>query len=477
MKIKSYIGEATAYDKKLELERKDPLSWLKSVSAFANTIGGSLIFGVSDDDQLVGLANAERDAEDISEIIKNSLDPVPEFQLSLFSEDGKKFMIVTVKEGGETPYYVHLKGHRDAYIRIGNESVKASAIDLRRLVLKGENRSWDSLPSRFKRTNCAFETLRSEYFNEKELEFEESDFESFGLVCGGGTLTNAGALLADKSPIRHSRVFCTRWNGLTKADGVMEALDDDEFSGGLLSLLNNAKDFVKVNSKTKWRKRDDGSGRDNFPEYPDTAVEEAIINALIHRDYLEIGSEIHIDMFDDRMEVYSPGGMMSGDLIQNLTLPKVASRRRNPVIADLFQRLDLMERRGSGFGKILRAYARESKKRGKDIVPSFHSSPSEFVVVLPSLNYGVNINPAGKKNGKKNAEKKISPVVRPSARGKNAKIVIRAIQSDKYVTIALLCQKTHLSASGMYKLLTALKDAQMIRRIGADRSGYWEVIK
>ena len=145
--MSKYIGEATAYDKKLMLERKEPLSWLKSVSAFANTSGGLLLYGVDNDGNLVGLENAERDAGDISEMIKSLMDPIPEFDLSLHAEDGRKFVVVSVKAGATTPYYVFLKGHRDAYIRIGNESVKANSIDLKRLVLKGEKRTWDSLPS------------------------------------------------------------------------------------------------------------------------------------------------------------------------------------------------------------------------------------------------------------------------------------------------------------------------------------------
>ena len=479
--MSKYIGEATAYDKKLMLERKEPLSWLKSISAFANTSGGVLLYGVDNDGNLVGLENAERDAEDISEMVKCLMDPVPEFTLSLHEEDGRKFAMVSVKAGTETPYYVFIKGHRDAYIRIGNESVKANSIDLKRLVLKGEKRSWDSLPSSHKRANFAFETLRAEYFARAKLEFVESDFDSFGLVEGGGLLTNAGALLADKSPIRHSRVFCTRWNGLTKSNGVMEALDDDEFSGGLLNLLDAAKGFVKVNAKTKWRKMEDGSGRVEYPEYPSAAVEEAIVNGLIHRDYLEIGSEVHIDMFDDRLEVYSPGGMVSGELIQSLDTRAVASKRRNPVIADLFQRLSLMERRGSGFGKILDAYQFESEKRGRSIVPQFRSSSSEFHVILPNLNYEApelqSLN-GGNANGTGwDADVSNNAISTTLTEGRNAKIIIRAIKANGHVTIVELCRKTRLSTSGVYKIIAALKKASMIRRIGPTKGGFWEVVE
>ncbi len=480
MDMAKYIGEATAYDKKLMLERKEPLSWLKSVSAFANTSGGLLLYGVDNDGNLVGLENAERDAEDISEMIKSLMDPIPEFDLSLHAEDGRKFVVVSVKAGTTTPYYVFLKGHRDAYIRIGNESVKANSIDLKRLVLKGEKRTWDSLPSNHKRANFAFETLRAEYFARAKMEFVESDFDSFGLV-EGAVLTNAGALLADKSPIRHSRVFCTRWNGLTKSNGVMEALDDDEFSGGLLNLLDAAKGFVKVNAKTKWRKMEDGSGRVEYPEYPSAAVEEAIVNGLIHRDYLELGSEVHIDMFDDRMEIYSPGGMISGELIQSLDSRAVASKRRNPVIADLFQRLSLMERRGSGFGKILDAYQFESEKRGRTVVPQFRSSPSEFHVILPNLNYKAPeldaLNGDKAKSADAGAEIAVHAFSTTLAEGRNAKVIVRAMRANGRVTILDLCRKTRLSTSGVYKIIAALKAASKIRRIGPTKGGSWEVVE
>ena len=318
------------------------------------------------------------------------MEPIPQTNLSIHEEDGKRFVVVEIFAGEETPYYVRHKGSLTAYVRIGNESVKADPLELNRLVLKGSRRSWDSLPSVYKRKDFSFEVLYATYHEKTKLSFEESDFQSFGLVTDDGHLTNAGALFADKSPVRHSRVFCTRWNGLDKAHGLMESFDDDEYSGGLLSLLNAAKDFVRRNRRMMWRKTPDS--RIDYPEYPERAYEESIINGLIHRDYLELGSEVHIDIFDDRMEIYSPGGMPSGDIVQTLDPRDVSSKRRNPVIADLFQRLDLMERRGSGFKKILNAYQFESEKRGHEFVPTFRSTGSSFFVILPNLNYGIKIN-------------------------------------------------------------------------------------
>ena len=112
--------------KKLMLEEKKPKSWLKSVSAFANGKGGILFFGVADDDTLVGLADSRRISEKISEIIKTRMDPIPQTDLELREENGKQFIILRVLSGVETPYYYVGDGSRTAFVRVGNESVKAS---------------------------------------------------------------------------------------------------------------------------------------------------------------------------------------------------------------------------------------------------------------------------------------------------------------------------------------------------------------
>lgn len=209
---------------------------------------------------------------------------------------------------------------------------------------------------------------------------------SFGLVNERGNLTNAGALLADESPIRCSRLFCIRWNGLNKSGGAVDALDDAEYPGSVISLIENGEAFIKRNCKMKWRKT--ANSREEMPEYVERSYHEALINALAHRDYLVNGSEVHIDIYDDRMEIYSPGGMPDGSIIQDRDPLMVPSTRRNPVLADVFNRLGYMERKGSGFGKIISGYEfqinyDESKR------PSFRSDRYQFTVVMPNLNYDV----------------------------------------------------------------------------------------
>ena len=267
---------------------------------------------------------------------------------------------------------------------MGNQSIPANALKLRELTLRGAGTTYDILSTRFHASDFAFTKLRSVYYQRTGNSFLDSDFESFGLIDKDGFLTNAGALLCDEPPLRHSRLFCTRWNGLTKASGVMDALDDKEFTGSLISLLQDGISFVSRNAKKMWRKN--GTYRDELPDYPEDSVREALVNALIHRDYLELGSEVHIDMYDDRLEIYSPGGMCDGSYIQDLDLNGISSKRRNPVIADVFSRLNYMERRGSGFKKICDHYERQlnyadSKK------PQFYSTQHSFLLTLWNLNH------------------------------------------------------------------------------------------
>ena len=309
---------------------------------------------MTNDGEFVGMPNAEKDAELISEIIKVHLNPIPDFVLSFKQIDNKKYIVVEIKPGNQTPYYYEGDGQLIAFVRVGNESVPADPIKMRELVLKGSGETYDALKAKFDFSDMSFTKLKSVYKQRTGNVFEESDYESFGIVDEKGNLTNAGALLADESPVKHSRLFCTRWNGLDKASGVIDAVDDKEYTGGLITLLQAGIEFVTNNSKKAWKKVNDG--RIEMPEYPNRAVLEGLVNALIHRSYLQTGSEVHIDMFDNRIEIYSPGGMVGRISLKDKDIMKIPSKRRNPVLADIFNRLKYMERRGSGFKKIIMDY-------------------------------------------------------------------------------------------------------------------------
>jgi ATP-dependent DNA helicase RecG len=382
--ILSLIAEATEYEFKSELERGKPVSWLKSVGAFANGIGGTLFFGVGNDSRVIGLADAQSDAEFISDRIKARITPLPDFILTPHSECGKDILALVVKAGRSTPYYYSADGIKRAYIRIGSESVPAPDHILNELILKGGNRTFDSIVTEYKKDDYSFTLLEATYLQRSRLRFEPTDYVSFGLANGDGYLTRAGSLLTDQHIVYNSRLFCTRWSGLRKGSIFDDALDDKEYEGNLIYLLGSGRDFIKNNTKVRFVK--EAMGRVDKPDYAERAVTECLVNALIHRDYLILGSEIHIDIYDDRVEISSPGGMYGGKMIQELDIERLKSERRNPNIADLFHRMKYMERRGSGLEKIVN----ETKKLpgySERFQPEFYSTSSSFTVVLKNVNY------------------------------------------------------------------------------------------
>lgn len=381
--VKKEIGsiEATRVDYKESLESEKPKSWLKSVSAFANTNGGHIIFGVTDDThKIVGLTDPQTTASKISELISGRISPAPRYQLTEIDPEDKGCVCIDlmIDNGPNYPYYYSHERTKEVYVRHGDRSELAEDYELNNLILKGQHRTYDSLPGNYSLGDVSFTLLAATYKREVGDNMElPKDLISIGLVDVDGCINNAGLLLCDQGLLRQSRVFCTRWKGVNKGTVDGDALDDKEYTGeSLISLLNNAESFIRNNSRNPWSIS--GMRRVEKSDYPFKAVREVLVNALIHRDYQIVGSEVHVDMYDDRLEVTSPGGMLNGKKIQDLNLRQVPSMRRNEIIADFFGRLHYMDRRGSGIGRILDAY------EDNEIKPAFSSDDTFFGVMLPN---------------------------------------------------------------------------------------------
>ena len=375
MDLETLIGECTAYDFKVMLEENKPKSWLKSVSAFANGLGGSLFFGIDNNGVVRGLDDVQHVCESISVRIRDYMDPLPDVEMIPVAIDGLNVLQLKVNTSHYTPYYYVGDGQRIAYVRIGDESVPTTAEQMVRLVLKGSNRTFDSLHTDYKAENYAFTILANTFKSRTGQEWDKKYLLSFGLVDGEGNLTNAGALFADDCPLTQSRLYCTRWEGKTKSD----AINDTEFSGNVLMLLREAMNFVKSNTKRGWEKLPDG--RKNKPEYAERAILETMVNHFIHRDYTVMGGEVHLDIYDDHLTVTSPGGMYNGQLIQELDIADVSSERRNPILANVMAQLDYMEKRGSGLTRICNE-TRALDGYKEELKPIFKSTPTQFQTTI-----------------------------------------------------------------------------------------------
>lgn len=466
------IAEATEYEFKSALETSKPKSWLKTVSAYANGHGGSFFYGVEDDGTVVGLDDVKAVTEQISKLIQARISPLPDFSLKPQRVEGDKTILVLQIQRGEIPpYYYVADGNTIAYIRVGDESVPASPQQLSELARRSKNLSFDSMPTEYKLNDLTFMVFDATFKKEKKLVLTEKDYVSFGVCKPDGTLTYAGLMFSDECPLLQSRVFCTHWDGLDKSGGVDDAVDDKEFEGDLISQLINSHEFVKMNSKVRWKKMSDH--RVNKPDYADRAAFEALANALMHRDYTVIGSEVHVDMFDDRLEIYSPGGMPDGTLIQERDIDKVPSTRRNPIIAEIFHRLGFIERRGSGLKKIRDATA-DLYGYTDDFAPEFVSTRTAFHVILKNMNYnldsnGVEVGSVGFENGSDGSE--------VGSDGSVPDTILRHIADNPKITYDMLAKEMSLGRRTVQRHIQSLKAEGKLCRVGSERNGYWKLVE
>lgn len=457
MKITDFVSECTAYDFKLKLEEKKPKSWLKSVSAFANGIGGSLLFGVDNDGSIKGLDDIQHVCEAVSTKIRDYMDPLPDVEMIPHKTDeGLNVLQLKVKPGHYTPYYYIGDGQRIAFVRVGDESVPTTAEHMVRLVLKGSNKMYDSLVTDYKQEDNTFIILANEFSKRTEQDWDKKFLLSFGLVTSNGYLTNAGALFADDCPLWQSRLYCTRWDGKDKSD----AINDAEFTGNVIMLLREAMNFVKSNTRRGWEKLP--NGRKNKPEYAERAVLEAMVNHFIHRDYTVMGGEVHLDIYDDRLTVTSPGGMYNGMLIQNLDIANVSSERRNPILANVMAQLDYMEKRGSGLTRICNeTKALDGYK--DELKPVFESSHAQFQTIIYA---SVNISNVGDNVGDMSETKLNERQYR----------IINLIRQTPSITAKQMSEILSVSSRTVERDIAILKKYKKLTRDGDDNDGVWVVL-
>lgn len=456
MDINNLISECTAYDYKSMLEEKRPKSWLKSVSAFANGQGGSLFFGIDDNGGIIGLDDVQHVSQSISTRIRDLMDPLPDVELIPHEVEGKKILQVKVSSGHYTPYYYIGDGQRMAFIRVGDESLPATAEQMVRLVLKGSNKTYDSLLTDYKEEDNTFIILANTFKTRTNQEWNKKFLLSFGLITNTGVLTNAGALFADDCPLWQSRLYCTRWDGNDKSD----AINDAEFTGNILLLLREAMNFVKSNTKKGWEKLPDG--RKNKPEYAERAVLEAMVNHFIHRDYTVMGGEVHLDIYDDRLTVTSPGGMYNGSLIQDLDIADVSSERRNPILANVMAQLDYMEKRGSGLTRICNeTKALDGYK--DELKPVFKSTPTQFQTIIYATSGASNVG----ENVGEMSEREITD---------RQQHILNLIKESPTITAKQMSERLSVTQRTIERDIAILKKKNRLKRNGNDYDGEWIIL-
>ena len=216
----------------------------------------------------------------------------------------------------------------------------------------------------------------------------------------------------------------------------------------------------------------------NLPDYSDRAIFEGLVNHLIHRDYTVMGGEVHIDIYDDRVELVSPGAMLDGTQIQDRDIYKVPSMRRNPVIADMFTQLDYMEKRGSGLRKM-----RELTEKlpnflpGKE--PQYQTEAISFYTTFYNLNWGENGRiPVEEVANRVNSTLERYPVKQNLNKpvGRTAQRIIDMVISNPMITREKMAEELGISLEGVKKQIKNLKDRGILIHEGSDKTGYWRII-
>jgi ATP-dependent DNA helicase RecG len=313
---------------------------LNSMAAILNKHGGGeLWFGIRNDGRPVGMDVSETTLRKVSQAIAAHIEPkiYPEvFKVIL---DGKSCVRVTFS-GSEKPYYAHGR----AYMRVADEDRQLSAKEIESIILRKNrsDRGWDAEPIQgpFKPDTAK---LRA-FVRRSGLTWSNAQgaLENLGLYVDGHYL-NAARVFFAKPPTLTLRcaVFAT--------PSTSTIIDQHDFTGDILTLIEEAKKYILKNIRIGMRL--DGLVRVDVPEIDREAFREAIINAFCHRDYRD-PDEVRIAIFPDRVEVRNPGTLMEGVTLRTLKTAKV-SRRRNPLIADLLRRIQLIEAWGRGIPLIL----------------------------------------------------------------------------------------------------------------------------
>ncbi len=341
----------------------------KDIVAFANTEGGKLYIGVNDDGTIIGIGDTDDTMLRLAGSLKDSIAPdiMPFVQIRAVDECGKNVIAVEVASGSAKPYYLKDKGLKPngVYVRRGSSSQPLSEAGIRDMIVEYYGKSYETVRSL--KQNLTFTAFQKE-LAERHLSFGEAQMRTLNLIGEDGLYTNLALLLSDQ---------CEH----TLKIAIFQGTDDvvfrnhQEFTGSLLSQLKEGFAFLDKNIAVK--SSIDGLRRKDERDYPMAAVREALLNAIIHRDYGFNGSTI-INIYDDRIEFISLGGLVSG-LSMDAILMGV-SQSRNAGLANVFFRLKLVESYGTGIKRIQALYKGSSKQA------VFASATGAFKTTLYNLN-------------------------------------------------------------------------------------------
>jgi len=453
------------------------------VCAFANAAGGTILLGVDDTNEIKGIeiSNSKRSA--IQDVL-NQLNPHLYCPFYFVRVHGKEIGVIDVPSGLKKPYT--LSGA--IYIRQGANSQKITSVEQMRDFFQASGRIY------FDEGSC------KEFSLDKDLDTEF--FKEFRAVAGfsahvenqqiirnlklrdaENSFKNGSVLFFGKEPEKFfdtAVIRCVAFEGTDK----VQIFDDKVFGGALMNQYRGAMQWLKQKLNIKYIIEGGGPRKEQW-EIPESVFKESLINALSHRDYYDRGGKIMVELFDDRVEITNPGGLVSAIKPEEFGFK---SHSRNPLIFGLFNRIDMVEQVGSGIGRI----KKDLEKLGQ--ANPIYKTDGLFTVVFKRNSKDEEL---GVKLGVKTSGKMSEGVMelfreldlewserwsekwseKWSELSKREKQIIIVILNNSKTSRAELSKRIGINPSAIQKQINKLKEKKIIQHIGSDRGGYWEVIE
>lgn len=340
----------------------------KEVIAFANTDGGVIYVGIDNQGNVVGLQDVDETYLKITNGIRDAIQPDVTMFVRYKLQDNQ-VVKVSVNEGSFKPYYLKHKGLKPGgvYVRQGTSSVQASPEQIRRMIKESDGDCFESMRSMSQ--NLTFHTAQ-QTFERNGIPFSEEKYRVLGMKDTTDSLyTNLAWLLSDQCA--HT-IKVAVYKDAFKS----EFIDRKEFGGSIFEQLDRAFDYLKLCNKT--HSVIQGLERIDTPDYPEEALREALLNAVVHRDYSFSGSVI-INVNQQEIEFISLGGLLPG--LSPEDIRSGISQPRNEKLAEIFYRLHFIESYGTGICKIYGCY----KERA--VQPRIEVTPNTFKMILPNVNF------------------------------------------------------------------------------------------
>jgi len=481
--IKKYEVDRVEFKRELPDQHN---KWLKTVVAFANTSGGTIVIGIEDKtNRVVGVEKSEVPAacDIIADAISDAI--TPQIMPDIFVEgiDGKSVIFVEVFPSPYRPYYIASLGkEKGTFVRVGGTTRLADAAILKELELEGANMSYDSLVYReaeyseklAKKLCRAVEKYIFEYDGMKKKVSPEQ-LERWGLLKHVNNKimpTNAFMMLTD-NPFREARVQC----GLFKGTERVKFLDKREFNGPLYEQIEEAFQFVlkHINLGVTI----EGIFSKNEYELPKESIREMIVNAVTHRNYA-MSASVQVAVYDDRVEVTSPGMLYGG-----ITLKEVlsgASSIRNKAIATIFAQMHIIDDWGTGIKKIIdgcRDYGirdPEFIELGTFFRVNIYRDNNPLAVTNQEQGLRDKVDGPNAPNGvpSDTASDTAKDTVKDTVNDTQKKILNLLAETPR-MTVKELSAEIGINERNIKKNIKVLKDARLLDRVGSDKSGYWAV--